>query len=78
MVNMQYSFGPVIVKLDEEDDFKVKCLSGSIACRGYMSGQCFWNGETKPINEDNTTPDWCQYKESAVKDALQMMEEENK
>ena len=74
---MKWSFGPVIVVPDETGIPVAKCLSGSIACRGYSSGKCHWNGETKPINDDNTTPDWCQYKESAMADAKDMMENED-
>lgn len=74
---MKWSFGPVIVVPDATGIPVAKCLSGDIACRGYSSGKCHWNGETKPINDDNTTPDWCQYKESAMADAKDMMENED-
>lgn len=73
---MQWSFGPVVFVEDGTRTLEAKCLSASIACRGYLGGMCHWNGEEKPINKDNSTPDWCQYKESALMDAQKMMEEE--
>jgi hypothetical protein len=73
---MQWSFGPVVFVPDDTGILEAKCLSGSIACRGYLGGTCSWNGERKEINKDNSTPDWCQYKESALEDAQRMIEEQ--
>lgn len=74
---MQWSFGPVVFVPDETGIPIAKCLSGGIACRGYTGGRCHWNGEPQKINEDNTTPDWCKYKDNAMADAKEMMENES-
>lgn len=72
---MTATFGPVIFHPDGTEDFSAKCISGQYYCRGYIGGQCFWNGEAKKIPTDNATPDWCQYKESALRDARDMADD---
>jgi len=74
----QYTFGPVIIeRKDEPGALVAKCLSGGLCCRGYIGGSCLWSepGNNKsrklPI-ETNETPDWCQYKATAIRDAQEM------
>ena len=54
-----------------------KCLSGTYCCRGYIGGSCVWNetgdGKSRKLPvETNETPDWCQYKANALRDAEEM------
>lgn len=74
----QYTFGPVIIeRKDEPGKLIAKCLSGGYCCGGYGGGACLWNAtedskSRKLPTDTNDTPDWCQYKESALRDAEEM------
>lgn len=73
----QYTFGPVIIeRKDEPGKLIAKCLSGGYCCRGYIGGSCLWNedenSKSKPLPNTNETPDWCQYKANAIRDAEEM------
>lgn len=76
MSDFQWTFGPAVVALDGSDDLTATCLSGRFTCRGYMSGKCYWNktgdGESRQIPATNETPDWCEYKAGALRDAQEM------
>ena len=74
----QYTFGPVVIERKDEPGVLVaRCLSGGYCCRGYIGGTCVWN-ETddsksrKLPGDTNETPDWCQYKANAIRDAQEM------
>ena len=74
----QYTFGPVVIeRKDEPGKLIAKCLSGGYCCRGYIGGSCLWNetedGKSRKLPaETNETPDWCQYKANALRDAEEM------
>lgn len=74
----QYTFGPVIIERKDNPGVLVaQCLSGGLCCRGYIGGTCVWNetedSKSRKLPTDtNETPDWCQYKASAIRDAQEM------
>ena len=75
---MPATFGPIIIeRRDEPGKLIARCLSGELYCRGYIGGSCVWNqaedSKSRKLPTDtNDTPDWCQYKESALRDAEEM------
>ena len=75
---MPATFGPIIIeRRDEPGKLIARCLSGDWYCRGYIGGSCVWNktedSKSRKLPTDtNDTPDWCQYKESALRDAGDM------
>ena len=75
---MPATFGPIIIeRRDEPGKLIARCLSGDLYCRGYSGGSCVWNqtedSKSRKLPTDtNDTPDWCQYKESALRDAGEM------
>ena len=75
---MPATFGPIIIeRRDEPGKLIARCLSGDLYCRGYIGGSCVWNAtedskSRKLPSDTNDTPDWCQYKESALREAEEM------
>lgn len=78
MSDFQWTFGPVVFQADDTPEkFTAKCLSGRFVCRGYIGGKCVWNRDSAgagaaQIPNTNETPDWCQYKADALRDAQEM------
>ena len=76
---MSRSFGPVVIEQNDEPNKLVAlCQSGRFDCQGRVSNVCVWN-KTEDQNlrflpVDMVTPDWCQYKEGALRDADGMKE----
>jgi hypothetical protein len=79
MSEYQQTFGPVVIEFDDAPGKLVaKCQSGRFDCRGRVGNACVWNTEeSKPrkLPGDMITPDWCQYKASAIRDAEDMQNE---
>ena len=78
MSNYQQTFGPIVVKFDDAPGKLVaKCQSGRFDCRGRIGNSCTWNQaeevKTRKLPSDMITPDWCQYKSSAIRDAEDML-----
>jgi hypothetical protein len=75
---MPATFGPIIIeRRDEPGKLIARCLSGDLYCRGYIGGSCVWNqtedSKSRKLPADtNEAPDWCQYKESALREAEEM------
>lgn len=75
---MPATFGPIIIeRRDEPGKLMARCLSGDWYCRGYIGGSCAWNptadSKSRKLPADtNEAPDWCQYKESALREAEEM------
>ena len=78
MNDFQKTFGPVVIEFEDEPNKLVaKCQSGRFDCQGRVGNVCVWNkdeqGKARPLPDDMKTPDWCQYKQSALDDAQEMM-----
>jgi hypothetical protein len=74
MTGYQQTFGPVVIEWDDEPGKLVaKCQSGRFDCKGRINNVCVWNkgedGKGRHLPSDMKTPDWCQYKASALDDA---------
>jgi hypothetical protein len=70
MSDYQKTFGPVVIERDGE--MVAKCQSGRFDCAGRLGNSCLWNSGTLRLPADMWTPDWCQYKLSALRDAEEM------
>lgn len=70
--DIQWTFGPCVVQMDGDDKMTAKCLSGRFICRGSVGGKCSWNSPNFAIPSNNETPDACQYKAGAIRDAVEM------
>jgi hypothetical protein len=80
MSDYQQTFGPVVIEWDDEPNKLVaKCQSGRFDCKGRVGNACVWNkddeGKARKLTSDMLTPDWCQYKASALEDAERMRDE---
>ena len=78
MNDYQRTFGPIVIELkDEPNKLIAKCLSGHFDCQGRIHNVCAWNkgedGSSRRLPDNLTTPDWCQYKASALADAEEMV-----
>lgn len=79
MSEYQRTFGPVVIQFDDAPGQLVaKCMSGRFDCQGRIGNACVWNkgddGKARKLPNDMKTPDWCQYKEGALRDADGMKE----
>jgi hypothetical protein len=79
MSEYQQVFGPVVIEFhDAPGKLVAKCQSGRFDCRGRVGNACTWNkdeGKARPLPSDMVTPDWCQYKASAIRDAEGMQDD---
>ncbi|WP_439137515.1 hypothetical protein [Roseicyclus sp.] len=74
MRKYQKTFGPVVVQPEGTDEFTAKCYSGRFDCKFRIGGTCTFVRPGRKIPELPATPDWCEMKESALKDARDMAE----
>lgn len=73
----QRTFGPVVIQKDGSSELVAKCLHSGYYCIFGVGNECTHvrDRAERTIPSDNTTPDWCEMKESALADAREMSRE---
>lgn len=68
----QKTWGPVVIQEEGSTELKARCLSGRFYCLFCVGNTC--TDQKREIANVHETPDWCKFKESALKDAQGMVE----
>lgn len=66
---MQKTFGPVVLRADSTGDFSARCYASGYDCTFRIGDTCTHVSPSRKIENPPATPNWCEMKESALRDA---------
>ena len=67
----QKTMGPVVIQTDGSDEMVAKCYSGRFDCHFRIGSKCTFRKPGRDLPGQDT-PDWCEMKASALRDAFEM------
>ena len=66
---MQQTFGPIVFHADSTGDFSARCYGSGFDCSFRIGDTCTHARPSRKLENLPHTPDWCEMKESALRDA---------
>lgn len=72
MSEYQKTMGPVVIQDEGTDVFEAKCYHSRFDCAFRIGDTCTFTKPSRKIEGLPLTPDWCEMKEGALRDAREM------
>lgn len=66
---MRKTFGPIVLQADSTGDFSARCYATGFDCSFRIGDTCTHVRPSRKLENMPETPDWCEMKESALRDA---------